>query len=96
MQTTNTIDTDRLTLRVFREEDIEPLYQMQSDAEAMRYTFRASSRQEINAFAHRENQASIRLLEKCGFQFQCFEPRLNRNHYIVYREAWLKARRMYS
>lgn len=44
----------------------------------------------INAFVHRENRASSRVLEKCGFQFQCFEPRLDRNHYIISRDEWCR------
>jgi RimJ/RimL family protein N-acetyltransferase len=165
-------ETNRLTLRPFREEDIDPLYQIQGDPDAMKYTFCSSSRAEseerlrayaaereqygfapwtvllraetrvigwgglnndpfdpgwgvevsyffhpaywgkgyatelvqaslesgfrqhtlweINAFAHPENPASIRVLEKCGFQFQRFEPRLDRNHYIAYYENWIK------
>ena len=174
MQMTHTIETDRLTLRSLREEDIKPLFQVQSDPDAMRYTFCATSREEaeqrlwtyaeleeqvgfapwvvilrselqiigwgglnidpfdpgwgveiayffdpaywgqgfgtelvesavkhgfrqhalmeINAYAHQENRGSVRVLEKCGFEFECFEPKLNRNHYVINREKWLKAR----
>jgi ribosomal-protein-alanine N-acetyltransferase len=38
---------------------------------------------EINAYAHKDNIASIRVLEKCGFLFQRFEPKLERNHYRI-------------
>jgi ribosomal-protein-alanine N-acetyltransferase len=46
---------------------------------------------EIQAFAHPENMASIRVLEKCGFEYVCFEPRLGRNHYTIQREDWRSA-----
>lgn len=41
---------------------------------------------EINAFAHPENKASIRVLEKSGFNFLRFESKLNRNHYLITRK----------
>ncbi|MBA3027819.1 MAG: GNAT family N-acetyltransferase [Desulfobacteraceae bacterium] len=41
---------------------------------------------EINAYAHKDNIASIRVLEKCGFLFQRFEPKLGRNHYRI--KSW--------
>lgn len=157
-----------LRLRAFREEDIDALYEIQCDPDAMQYTFRAASRQdsarrwrayaaqeqqlgfapwtillrseariigwgglnvdpdepgwgvevayffhpacwgqgfatelvrfsfeygfqyhalpEIHAYVHPENLASVHVLKKCGFQWQCFEPALNRDHYIVYRD----------
>jgi ribosomal-protein-alanine N-acetyltransferase len=163
---TNSVETSRLTLRAFRETDIEPLYRIQSNAQAMRYTYYASSLAaaaqrlhayaaqqeqlgfapwtvilrsegcvigwgglnidpfdpgwgievayffhpaywgrgfatelvqasvdygflqhnltEINAYAHPDNGASARVLEKCGFQFQCFEPKLDRNRFLIY------------
>lgn len=162
------VETDRLTLRAFSEEDIEPLYRIQSDAQAMRYTYHAPSFEtaahrlhayaaqqkqlgfapwtvilraeervigwgglnvdpfdpgwgievayffhpaywgqgfgtelvqasieqgftkhklsEINAFVHPDNLASARVLEKCGFQLRCFEPKLNRNRYVIERD----------
>jgi ribosomal-protein-alanine N-acetyltransferase len=165
MPTTASIETARLTLRSFQADDLEPLYQIQWDGEAMRYTFHTPSRAEsavrlrayaaqteqiglapwtvllraeakiigwgglnidpfdpgwgvevayffapaywgrglatelvqasveegfgrhglgeINAFVHRENCASARVLEKCGFRFRRFEPRLERNHYVI-------------
>ena len=160
-----TVETSRLTLRPLDENDIEPLYTIQKDPEAMRYTFHSPSlavskerllayaalekqigfspwtvvlrseakiigwgglnidpfdpgwgvevayffdpvywRQgyatelvqasieygfaqcdltEIGAFAHQHNTASIRVLEKCGFVYVCFEPKLDRNRYII-------------
>jgi len=47
---------------------------------------------EIGAFAHQENGASIRVLEKCGFRFLRFEPKLDRNHYLIRRGDWLAQR----
>ena len=46
---------------------------------------------EIGAFARPENQASIRVLEKCGFKFIRYEPALERNHYGVRRAQWVDA-----
>jgi RimJ/RimL family protein N-acetyltransferase len=168
-----TIETARLTLRPFQDTDVDPLYEIQRDPEAMRYTFCAPSRAEserrlrayanllealgyapwtvvlrpesriigwgglnvdpydpgwgvevayffhpaywgrgfatelvqeslkqgftwhnletVGAFAHCDNAASIRVLEKCGFRFIGFEPQLNRNRYRIEREQWLNA-----
>ena len=168
--TTIPLETDRLTLRVFREADIEPLYRIQSNAQAMRYTYHAPSFEaaaqrlrayaaqheqlgfapwtvvlrtkerligwgglnvdpfdpgwgievayffhpaywgqgfgtelvqasveqgftkhnlsEINAFVHPDNLASARVLEKCGFKCQCFEPKLDRNRYVIDQKQW--------
>lgn len=168
----NPVHTARLMLRAFREEDVEPLYQIQRDPEAMRYTFLAASKAasaqrlrayaglaaqlgfapwtvilrseariigwgglnvdpfdpgwgievayfldsafwgrgfatelvqaslshgfgqhtlcEINAYVHRENGASSRVLEKCGFEFHGFEPKLDRNRFVIARKEWLK------
>ncbi len=41
---------------------------------------------EIHAFAHPNNKASIKVLEKNGFTFQCYEVKLSRNHYVIVRE----------
>ncbi len=172
MPTSDSIETERLTLRAFRAADLEPLYLIQRDPQAMRYTYCAASREEserrlrayaglaeqvgfapwtvifraharvvgwgglnydpfdpgwgvevayffhpdywgrglatelvrvslqtgftqhalaeIHAFAHPENGASIRVLEKCGLRYRNFEPRLNRNHYVIERADWLK------
>jgi [ribosomal protein S5]-alanine N-acetyltransferase len=40
------IETPHLTLRAFREADVDPLFAIQGDHEAMRYTYAASSRQD--------------------------------------------------
>ena len=46
--------TDRLILRSFTESDIDPLYEIQSDSESMKYTFSAKSREEseMNLVGH--------------------------------------------
>ena len=40
---------------------------------------------EVNAFAKPENSTSARVLEKCGFGLLRYEPRLERNHFLVTR-----------
>ena len=40
------IETARLTLRSFSEDDVDPLFEIQGNAEAMRYTYAAASRQD--------------------------------------------------
>jgi len=159
------IQTAHLTLRPLRQEDFAPLYQIQSDPQAMQYTYTATSLAEftehiqayanlettigyapwaiierttamlcgwgglcidpfdpgwgvelsyyfsptvwgrgyateltratldygfatlqlpaIGAFAHPDNGASNRVLVKCGFHFQRYEPKLARNYYAV-------------
>lgn len=54
--------------------------------EALKQGFGKFDLTEINAFAHPQNAASIRVLEKNGFQFMAFRPTLNRNHYRLYRK----------
>jgi ribosomal-protein-alanine N-acetyltransferase len=39
------VETARLTLRAFRDEDVEPLFAIQGDPDAMRYTHAAASRE---------------------------------------------------
>jgi RimJ/RimL family protein N-acetyltransferase len=39
------IETPHLTLRAFRDKDVDPLFAIQGDHEAMRYTYTAPSRQ---------------------------------------------------
>ncbi len=54
------LKTERLILRDFQEDDLEPLYQIQSDATAMRYTYHAPSReasaQRLRAYAATKTQ----------------------------------------
>jgi RimJ/RimL family protein N-acetyltransferase len=66
--------TDRLVLREFRDSDVAPLYEIQGNRDHMRF--------------RPENQASIRVLEKCGFTFVRYEPALERNHYQVRQQDW--------
>jgi RimJ/RimL family protein N-acetyltransferase len=40
------IETPRLLLRPLRDEDVEPLWEIQGDREAMRFTYAAPSRDE--------------------------------------------------
>jgi ribosomal-protein-alanine N-acetyltransferase len=47
--------------------------------------FGACGLAEIHAFAHPENRASKRVLEKNGFAYQCFENKIHRNHYLIKR-----------
>lgn len=44
------LETRRLTLRPFREDDVEPLFAIHQDRDAMRYTYAATSREDC---AHR-------------------------------------------
>jgi [ribosomal protein S5]-alanine N-acetyltransferase len=44
MRPPTAIETARLTLRAFRESDVDPLYAIQGDREAMRHTHAAESR----------------------------------------------------
>ena len=48
---------------------------------SLAYAFGPLCAQEVNAFAKKENAASVRVLEKCDFRLLCYEPRLKRNHY---------------
>ena len=43
---------------------------------------------QIGAFTMPQNQASARVLKKCGFQFLRYEPTLDRDHYDLRREDW--------
>lgn len=46
MPTTPAVETRRLTLRPYRDDDVDALYRIQGDREAMRFTYWAPSRQE--------------------------------------------------
>jgi ribosomal-protein-alanine N-acetyltransferase len=59
----NTVETARLTLRPFQDTDVDPLYEIQRDPEAMRYTFCAPSRAE----SERWLRAYADLLEELGY-----------------------------
>jgi RimJ/RimL family protein N-acetyltransferase len=60
---TSTIETTRLTLRPFQDTDIDPLYEIQRDPEAMRYTFCTPSREE----SERRLRAYADLVEELGY-----------------------------
>jgi len=55
---------------------------------ALRHGFADHGLRQIGAFAMRENHASVRVLEKCGFRLLRYEPALERNHYEVRIEDW--------
>ena len=48
---------------------------------SLAYAFGPLGVQEIHAFAKQENAASVRVLEKCGFNLLQYEPRLKRSRY---------------
>ena len=50
---------------------------------SLAYAFGPLSAREVHAFARPENVKSVRVLEKCGFNYSGYEPRLQRNHYLV-------------
>jgi len=52
---------------------------------SLRYGFDTLALPRIGAFAHPDNSASNRVLEKCGFHFVGYEASLERNHYELYR-----------
>jgi len=52
---------------------------------SLRHAFEVLSVPQVNAFAMPDNVGSLRVLEKCGFEFLRYEPRLERNHYQVNR-----------
>lgn len=50
---------------------------------AMRHAFEDLSLSQVSAFAMPDNLASIRVLQKCGFDFLRYEDALERNHYLI-------------
>lgn len=48
-------------------------YATESAKAVLEYGFRTLHLPKITAMAHIENLASLRVIEKCGLQFQCFE-----------------------
>ncbi len=50
---------------------------------SLAHAFGGIALREVSAFARPESAASIRVLEKAGFAFLRFEPRLERNHYVA-------------
>jgi ribosomal-protein-alanine N-acetyltransferase len=72
---------------------IHPAYQGRGFATevvqcSLRHGFKDIGLLQIGAFAMPENQASARVLEKCGFKFLRYEPALARNHYDLRAEDW--------
>ena len=55
---------------------------------SLRHGFRDIGLRQIGAFTMRENQASARVLEKCGFKFLRYERALDRNHCQLRMEGW--------
>jgi ribosomal-protein-alanine N-acetyltransferase len=83
------IETARLTLRGFRDEDVDPLFAIQGDREAMRFTHAASSRQDcahwLRTFAALEStrgfapwtvilQTEARVIGWGGLSIDPFDP----------------------
>ncbi len=50
---------------------------------SLAHGFNQLSAREIHAFAKAENRGSVRVLEKCGFSYLQYEPRLERSHYLA-------------
>ena len=48
---------------------------------SLAHAFTTLSAKEVNSFVMPENVASIKVLQKCGFQLLRYESRLKRNHY---------------
>ena len=72
---------------------IHPAYQGRGFATelvqcSLRHGFHDLGLQKIGAFAMPQNEASNRVLTKCGFKLLRYEPRLSRNHYEIQAEDW--------
>jgi len=59
---------------------------------ALDHGFAGMELEAIGAFARPANAASLRVLEKAGFQLLSYVERLERNHYMLRREHWLERR----
>lgn len=55
---------------------------------SLRHGFKEIGLRQIGGFTMPQNQASARVLKKCGFQFLRYEPTLDRDHYDLRREDW--------
>ena len=51
---------------------------------SLAHAFAVLSAKEVNSFAKPANTGSIRVLEKCGFQFLGYASSLERSHYCVH------------
>jgi [ribosomal protein S5]-alanine N-acetyltransferase len=72
---------------------IHPSYQGRGFAtevvrSSLRNGFRDLGLGQIGAFAMPENEASARVLKKCGFKIVRYEPALERNHYELCAKDW--------
>ena len=72
---------------------IHPAYQGRGFATevvncSLRHGFKDIGLRQIGAFTMPENQASARVLKKCGFKFLRYEPPLDRDHYQLQTEDW--------
>jgi ribosomal-protein-alanine N-acetyltransferase len=72
---------------------IHPAYQGRGFASevvqcSLRHGFKDFGLRQIGAFTIPENQASSRVLKKCGFKFLRYERALDRNHYELRAEDW--------
>jgi len=75
---------------------IHPAYQGRGFASelvhrSLQHGFNDLQLKRIGAFARPENEASIRVLAKCGFKFLRYEPALLRNHYELEAEDWMRS-----
>ena len=50
---------------------------------SLAYAFEVLLAKEVHAFAKPQNAASVRVLQKCSFSMLCYEPSLERNHYLA-------------
>ena len=55
---------------------------------SLRYGFTALGLAKIGAFTRPANAASQRVLEKAGFRFRGYEPKIERNRYAIARADW--------
>lgn len=72
---------------------IHPAYQGRGFATelvhcALQHGFNDLRMWQIGAFAMPENEASIKVLTKCGFKLLRYEPALRRNHYDLQAGDW--------
>ena len=51
---------------------------------SLKYAFEQLSVKEVHAYAKPQNARSSRVLLKCGFSYQRYEPSIERNHYLTY------------
>lgn len=55
---------------------------------SLQHGFNDLGMRQIGAFAMPENEASNKVLRKCGFKLLRYEPALRRNHYELQAEDW--------